>query len=98
MYTCCNLMLTKGSLIALMLGRLRMSVAAAKSAYESLSNEVFGKRRPLKYHQFNHRKFEEVIQRVIGENCLESDKSSGGMTLMTDPALDVDCKRPYCRR
>ncbi|OTA38340.1 hypothetical protein BTJ68_01747 [Hortaea werneckii EXF-2000] len=86
-----------GGLIALMLGRLRMSVAAAKNAYESLSNDVFGIRRPLKYYQFNHRKLEEVIKRVVRENRLASDEPSDGMTLMTDPARDVDRKRPYCR-
>ncbi|RMX93257.1 hypothetical protein D0868_12955 [Hortaea werneckii] len=87
-----------GGLIALMLGRLRMSVAAAKSAYESLSNDVFGKRRHLKYYQFSHRRLEDVIKRVVEKHSLASDKSSDGMTLMTDPKPDVDRKRPYCRR
>ncbi|KAI7464465.1 hypothetical protein KC357_g3977 [Hortaea werneckii] len=86
-----------GGLIALMLGRLRMSVAAAKSAYESLSNDVFGRRRHLKYYQFSHRKLEEVIRRVVERHRLASDESSDGMTLMTDPRPDVDRKRPYCR-
>ena len=75
-----------------------MSVAAAKSAYESLSNVVFGKRRHLKYYQFSHRKLEDVIKRVVERNRLASDESSDGMTLMTDPTPDVDLKRPYCRR
>ncbi|KAI6817961.1 hypothetical protein KC340_g7533 [Hortaea werneckii] len=74
-----------------------MSVAAAKSAYESLSNDVFGKRRHLKYYQFSHRKLEDVIKRVVERNRLASDESSDGMTLMTDPTPDVDRKRPYCR-
>ena len=81
-----------------MLGRLRMSVAAAKSEYESLSNEVFGKRRHLKYYKFSHRKLEDVIKRVVEKHTLTCDKSSDGMTLMTDPTPDVDRKRPYCRR
>lgn len=75
-----------------------MSLAAAKSAYESLSNDVFGKRRHLKYYQFSHRKLEDVIKRVVERNRLASDESSDGMTLMTDPTPDVDRKRPYCRR
>ncbi|KAI6903300.1 hypothetical protein KC318_g7033 [Hortaea werneckii] len=98
MYARCNSMLTNFSLIALMLGRLRMSVADAKSAYESLSNEVFGKRRRLKYYQFSHRKLEEVIKGVVAMNRLTSDESNDGMTLTADPASDVDRKRPYCRR
>ncbi|KAI7355734.1 hypothetical protein KC320_g2649 [Hortaea werneckii] len=74
-----------------------MSVAAAKSEYESLSNEVFGKRRHLKYYKFSHRKLEDVIKRVVEKHTLTCDKSSDGMTLMTDPQPAVDRKRPYCR-
>ncbi|KAI0379889.1 FabD/lysophospholipase-like protein [Hypomontagnella monticulosa] len=61
-----------GGLIAIMLGRFRMTVDDCIHEYKSLSGKVFGKSRPLHalnspfpFCKYNTKKFEEVIKDVI---------------------------------
>ena len=59
-----------GRIIALMLGRLRMSVPEAKSAYEKLRPESkigFGE-------QFQASKFEEDLKHIFKEEFMPDDR------------------------
>lgn len=63
-----------GGIIALMLGRLRMSIDECVAAYENLGEAVFRAPQRLGHRaRFDERKFEEVIKKVISNRFPGSD-------------------------
>ncbi|MCJ1356604.1 MAG: hypothetical protein MMC33_006599 [Icmadophila ericetorum] len=59
-----------GGLIAIMLGRLRMSVDDALKAYENLAGKVFAHRRPLSFYgvvrsMYDHRELVDAVNEVV---------------------------------
>ena len=86
-------------LIALMLGRLRMTVKQAIAAYNSLAREVFGKRRRWKYIQFDHRKLQNVITSVVRDHCNDENSRRDGNDILFDQESteSADSTRNVCR-
>ncbi|KAG8896301.1 hypothetical protein FRC01_011900, partial [Tulasnella sp. 417] len=86
-----------GGLIAIMLGRLRMSVQECIEAYENLARRIFQIEvvktgsRLLKGHIFSGNKLKEAIQEVV-----ESRKGKTS-TKMKDLREDRDKVEPICR-
>ncbi|KAJ7869067.1 FabD/lysophospholipase-like protein [Mycena leptocephala] len=63
-----------GGLIALMLGRLRMSVEDAKKAYGKLSKEVFSDMKsPGSDGRFKASKLEKAIKQIVGAHSASQD-------------------------
>lgn len=68
-----------GGLIAVMLGRLRMTVPQCLEIYRHVGNDLFGHRRnvlPLatKYH---HKPLEKAVQRIVKEYCKHHNTCDG---------------------
>jgi hypothetical protein len=68
-----------GGLIAVMLGRLRMTVAQCLEIYRHVGDDLFGHRRnvlPLatKYH---HKPLEKAVQRIVKEFCKHHNDCDG---------------------
>jgi hypothetical protein len=68
-----------GGLIAVMLGRLRMTVAQCLEIYRHVGDDLFGHRRnvlPLatKYH---HKPLEKAVQRIVREYCKHHNDCDG---------------------
>lgn len=55
------------SLIALLLGRLRLSVPQARREYVRIAEEVFSLPRYLKKDKFDGQKLEEAVKRLLQE-------------------------------
>lgn len=60
-----------GGLIAVMLGRLRMTVPQCLDIYREVGNDLFGHRRsvlPLAT-KYSHKPLERAVQRIVSEYC-----------------------------
>ncbi|KAH8729863.1 acyl transferase/acyl hydrolase/lysophospholipase [Ilyonectria robusta] len=60
-----------GGLIALLLGRLRLSVPQARAEFVRISEEVFSASTFYKTHKFDARKLEDAVKRLLGDNRSE---------------------------
>ena len=73
------------SLIAILLGRLRLSAAEAIKAYEDLAGKVFSQKKPKgKDGLFKASKFEETVKSVVeshlGQGHADARMYEGGST------------------
>ena len=57
------------SLIALMLGRMRLSVQEAIDAYLRFAQQVFGNPRHLRWTKYSAQTFEKVLKGVLTDHC-----------------------------
>ncbi|KAJ7224916.1 acyl transferase/acyl hydrolase/lysophospholipase [Mycena rebaudengoi] len=82
-----------GGLIALMLGRLRMSVADAIGAYENLAQGVFSE---TKYFfqdgKFKASRLEAAIKTIVSQKCPSRDPEE----LMNDSSVEQSCPTFVC--
>ncbi|CAE6521937.1 unnamed protein product [Rhizoctonia solani] len=83
-----------GGLIAIMLGRLRMSVSDAIKAYVSLSEGIFSEQK----HKWQDGKFkasllEKYIKQIVSENSENKDEE----TRLFDPLLQANSESQGCR-
>ena len=62
---CAQRKLTFARLIAIMVGRLRMSVDAAKDKYAELGRNVFGRSRWWRTSKYDHKPLEEAVKEVV---------------------------------
>ena len=67
--------LTLNRLIAIMLGRMRMTVPDCIDVYRSFSSSVFGDTKPVRYsrlllqrYKYNTARFEKIVKDVITQN------------------------------
>ena len=89
-----------GGLIAILLGRLRLTVEEALHIYEDFAGEVFGKKRlfsirsPLLYPRgkYDHRKLEEILKSVVNDapHVGRSHKFVGGNVFNPDPTFNSE--------
>lgn len=85
------------SIIAVLLGRLRMSVAQCMTVYEELGTDVFRRIRPLRFTQYSHRKLEKAILRTIGQHCNDPGDTIPSDRALRDPANDGGSFFSKCR-
>ncbi|KAH7340857.1 acyl transferase/acyl hydrolase/lysophospholipase [Rhizoctonia solani] len=83
-----------GGLIAIMLGRLRMSVSDAIKAYVSLSEEIFSEQK----HRWQDGKFkasllEKAIKRIVSEHSENKDEEAR----IFDPLIQANSESRGCR-
>lgn len=71
-----------------MLGRLRMTVTQCLHDYMNLGNKVFGRRRPLHYYRYSHKKLERSIKDVVMRNCNDPGTAGRGDDLMYHDEAD----------
>ncbi|TKA49859.1 hypothetical protein B0A49_13135 [Cryomyces minteri] len=74
-----------GGLIAIMLGRLRMTVKNCLIEYKTLGKKVFGRKRPWKWYRYDHRILESVIKDVVSRHCPDPDRRRDGKDLLAQP-------------
>ena len=74
-----------GGLIAIMLGRLRMSVSQALAVYRDVGNSIFGhhQKRTLgginfAATKYNHDNVENTVKLIAGKHCKEHQSESCG--------------------
>lgn len=78
-----------GGIIAIMLGRLHMTVDRCVAAYSRLGREVFGEPRGKGHeHMFDEKKLEEAIKKTIREELGEGHEDDP----LIDPLGDDACK------
>ncbi|CAE6425927.1 unnamed protein product [Rhizoctonia solani] len=83
-----------GGLIAIMLGRLRMTVSEAIEAYVKLSDRIFSKHK----HRWQEGKFKaSSLEDAIKEIVSEQSSSEGEDTRMFDPLLQGNSESNGCR-
>ncbi|KAL5635601.1 hypothetical protein ACGC1H_004414 [Rhizoctonia solani] len=83
-----------GGLIAIMLGRLRMSVSDAIEAYVKLSDRIFSQYK----HRWQEGKFKaSLLEGAIKEIVSEQSSSDGEDTRMFDPLLQGNSQSKGCR-
>ncbi|KAL5635602.1 hypothetical protein ACGC1H_004415 [Rhizoctonia solani] len=83
-----------GGLIAIMLGRLRMSVSDAIEAYVKLSDRIFSQHK----HKWQEGKFKaSLLENAIKEIVSEQSSSDGEDTRMFDPLLQGNSQSKGCR-
>ncbi|KAF1981822.1 FabD/lysophospholipase-like protein, partial [Aulographum hederae CBS 113979] len=75
-----------GGFEAIMLGRLQMKIEDCLLEFRRLGQDVFGKRRALKWNQYSHEKLEAVISRVVDDYC--RDGRRGSPLRMNHPTVD----------
>lgn len=75
------------SLIALLLGRLRLSVPEARKAYVRIAKDVFSVPRYVKKNKFDGQRLEEAVKQLLREQSV----GSSGEERMIDPS------RPACK-
>jgi hypothetical protein len=73
------------SLIAIMLGRLRMGVNQCITEYQTLGKKVFQKKRRLKYYRYNHQVLHNSIVDVVSRFCLDREGPRNGQDRMLHP-------------
>ncbi|KAL6414269.1 kinesin light chain [Ilyonectria robusta] len=76
-----------GGLIALLLGRLRLSVPEARKAYVRIAKDVFSVPRYVKKNKFDGQRLEEAVKQLLREQSV----GSSGEERMIDPS------RPACK-
>jgi hypothetical protein len=74
LYPCSTLITSLTRIIAILLGRLHLSVDECIELYKNLGGEIFGKAKPLNTGtMFSASKLEQVIRRIVAERTgLES--------------------------
>ncbi|CAE7168497.1 unnamed protein product [Rhizoctonia solani] len=83
-----------GGLIAIMLGRLRMSVSDAIRAYAQLSDQIFSEHK----HRWQEGKFKaSLLEKAIKEIVANNSSSEGEDTRMFDPLLRNGAGSKGCR-
>ena len=78
--------LTVDRIIAIMLGRLRMSIKDCIDTYRNLGSEVFGKKQPFHFlgqNKYDCTKLERIIQGVIKRNS----GNTADDPLIADPSV-----------
>ncbi|KAJ7109046.1 acyl transferase/acyl hydrolase/lysophospholipase [Mycena crocata] len=80
-----------GGIIAIMLGRLRMSIEQAIECYDALSREVFRRSKFLGDGKYSATTLETVIKKIVKERTGDSETS-----LLDDGALGGQCKIFVC--
>jgi patatin-like phospholipase/acyl hydrolase len=76
-----------GGIIALMLGRLRMSIENCITAYSALGADVFGEQQGFPHEElFDAGKLERAIQSIVKQEALD------GNAPLLDPLGDKCCK------
>ena len=83
---------THSSLIAIMIGRLRMGVDACIGAYKSFG-KIFAMKRLFRWDQYDHRKLEAAIVEVARNNCTTPANGPDGHHLLMEPEGSGD----WCR-
>ncbi|KAH9816977.1 FabD/lysophospholipase-like protein [Teratosphaeria destructans] len=85
-----------GGLIAIMLGRLRMSVDSALEAYNSLGGRIFGKKRRMGFawSKYDAEILKAAVKDIISNHCLGEPRQNGDNRLMDPPSDEIDS---YCR-
>ncbi|KAL1301849.1 hypothetical protein AAFC00_006034 [Neodothiora populina] len=76
-----------GGIIAIMLGRLRMSVDGCIEVYKKFGREIFGNKRKLwflRYNKFNYKKVEAFMQDMVVKHCKDAKKEDS--PLLRNPA------------
>ncbi|KKF93566.1 Patatin [Ceratocystis platani] len=94
-----------GGIIAIMLGRLGMSIGDCIEAYKNLAETAFNPKRPrfiLPSGAFSAARLEHSIKQTIRENCLEStcveQRKTSGPTTHTCPHEDVSFHDISCTK
>ncbi|KAJ7484362.1 acyl transferase/acyl hydrolase/lysophospholipase [Mycena latifolia] len=82
-----------GGIIAIMLGRLRMSVEQAIKSYDDLSGQVFRQSKLMGDGKYSATMLEKVIKAIIEERTGDSESS-----LLDDGALGGKCRIFVCSR
>lgn len=83
-------MMNQDRLIALMLGRLRMTVDEAITQYGLLSSRVFGSKKPFfREGQYKASTLEEVLKTIVAEKAYDPEER-----MLED---DRDPKKPACK-
>ena|SRR2546421_7575428 len=80
-------------IIAIMLGRLRMTVIQCMREYKRIGTKVFGHRRLLHYYRYSHKKLEAAFKDVIERNCHDAGSAGRGDDMM----YQDDADRTSCR-
>jgi len=82
-----SLIVTHFRLIALLLGRLKLSVPEAMEAYRSLAKNVFGEKKRFSDGKFNEKALEQAIKDTVKTKLGDSEER------MLDPESGAEvCK------
>lgn len=84
--------LTCFRIIAILLGRLRMTIGEALDAFRHIIGEMYSHRRsrtPLAT-KYAHEPFEETMKRIVAKYCPDHGSQCDGLDPFDDPDDDVD--------